>query len=368
MRHIWIDTDCGIDDALALLIAGFSPNVKLVGVSCTYGNNRRGNVEKNVHRTLNAICEGHRRAGRHWDPPVICRGPLDPVSSIAFQRSGKGERGVDCRDENWHGYDGLGDAKFSELFSPEEVAIIETVTLPVSEEPVPAIIERACKKAKEETGQRLIVLAIGPFTSLLELVHLRDQIDLAIMGASFVEAFRKNAKDPAILENLRKFENDPHQADLLDGNMAPCDMPHAEHNIGCDPVAAKVMFDTYEHITVIDWVLTLLASISLDDIDRLNSSSFVGRFHRCVGKHMEDMVRKHNGDYFPLCDPLAAMVCCYPDVETQVVKGRVDTCIANTDRFGQTVLHTDSHYTNTTLVLAVSNKKILDILEYTLSQ
>lgn len=55
-KKVIIDTDCGIDDAQAILIALAAPNIEVVGVTCVYGNTEVENVCQNVLRVL-SICE-----------------------------------------------------------------------------------------------------------------------------------------------------------------------------------------------------------------------------------------------------------------------------------------------------------------------
>lgn len=51
-----IDTDCGIDDALAIIIALAAPNVKVLGITCCFGNTDVDNVCQNVLQVL-SVCE-----------------------------------------------------------------------------------------------------------------------------------------------------------------------------------------------------------------------------------------------------------------------------------------------------------------------
>lgn len=55
-KKVIIDTDCGIDDAQAILMALAAPNIEVVAVTCVYGNTEVDNVCQNVLRVL-SICE-----------------------------------------------------------------------------------------------------------------------------------------------------------------------------------------------------------------------------------------------------------------------------------------------------------------------
>jgi len=51
-----IDTDCGIDDALAIIVALAAPGVKVLGITCCFGNTDVDNVCQNVVRVL-SVCQ-----------------------------------------------------------------------------------------------------------------------------------------------------------------------------------------------------------------------------------------------------------------------------------------------------------------------
>lgn len=55
-KKLIIDTDCGIDDAQAIMMALAAPNVEVVGVTCVFGNGAVDNVCQNVLMVL-SVCE-----------------------------------------------------------------------------------------------------------------------------------------------------------------------------------------------------------------------------------------------------------------------------------------------------------------------
>lgn len=83
-----IDTDPGIDDALALLLALRSPELDVRGVAVTYGNTVLENALRNCVEIL-------RRAGRRLPIAVSARRPLARPLTVAAET---------------HGESGLGDA------------------------------------------------------------------------------------------------------------------------------------------------------------------------------------------------------------------------------------------------------------------
>lgn len=55
-KQVIIDTDCGIDDAQAILMALAAPNIEVLGVTCVFGNTAVENVCQNVLTVL-SVCQ-----------------------------------------------------------------------------------------------------------------------------------------------------------------------------------------------------------------------------------------------------------------------------------------------------------------------
>lgn len=55
-KKVIIDTDCGIDDAQAILMALAAPNIEVLGVTCVFGNTAVEHVCQNVLKVL-SVCE-----------------------------------------------------------------------------------------------------------------------------------------------------------------------------------------------------------------------------------------------------------------------------------------------------------------------
>lgn len=55
-KRVIIDTDCGIDDAQAIMMALAAPNVEVLGITCVFGNTSIENVCQNVLQVL-SVCE-----------------------------------------------------------------------------------------------------------------------------------------------------------------------------------------------------------------------------------------------------------------------------------------------------------------------
>lgn len=123
-----IDTDCGVDDAIAILMAFADPAIEVIGITCVDGNVPLDLVMRNVAIVLDA-------AGAKTIP--IFRGAARPLM------------GVSVHAHSVHGNDGLGDTGFP--LSTRHV------------EPEPGILALV-HMVTANPGCRLV--ALGPLTNL----------------------------------------------------------------------------------------------------------------------------------------------------------------------------------------------------------
>ena len=174
-----IDTDPGIDDAVAILLALSSPEFDVVGITTVAGNIGIKTVTRNAGRIL-------ALAGRS-EIPVI-PGAAAPLS----------RKGFDTADI--HGHDGLGGVTF-----PEQAS-----------EPLPG---PACTWIADLLDRHpegtIDILALGPLTNIAMLVRERPR--------SARRIGRLIAMGGAVEER---------------GNVGP----RAEFNIAADPEAADIVF------------------------------------------------------------------------------------------------------------------------------
>lgn len=66
MKKLFVDVDCGVDDAQAIMMAFAVPDVQILGISCVQGNTSVENVCKNVLRVLK-VCK-HLEVRRSHTP------------------------------------------------------------------------------------------------------------------------------------------------------------------------------------------------------------------------------------------------------------------------------------------------------------
>ncbi|MEF2975879.1 nucleoside hydrolase [Subtercola sp. YIM 133946] len=154
-RRIIVDTDTGIDDALALLYLAAQPEVELVGVTAVYGNCVIDDSLRNIAYVL-------ALAGR-GDTPVA-RGAAKPLNAephIAHYV---------------HGHDGLGD-----VLSAEQRPM-PTGLLPQS------AAEYLVEQAREHPGE-IELLTLGPLTNVALALEAEPDLlslfaSITIMGGS----------------------------------------------------------------------------------------------------------------------------------------------------------------------------------------
>lgn len=150
-RRVLIDTDPGVDDAVAILLAFASPDIELVAITAVAGNVGLDKTTLNARRLVDLV-------GRRV---IVAAGCAEPLSERVSEESVV------------HGHDGLGDLEWPEPVTPLDPRhAAEVIYDTASEGP-------------------LTIVAIGPLTNLA--VALERHPDLATMveelvimgGASF---------------------------------------------------------------------------------------------------------------------------------------------------------------------------------------
>ncbi|MFI0846069.1 nucleoside hydrolase [Mesorhizobium sp. IMUNJ 23232] len=245
-----IDTDPGIDDAVAILLALVSPKFDIAGVTTVAGNIGIKTVTRNAGRIL-------ALAGR-GDIPVI-PGAAAPLS----------RKGFDTADI--HGRDGLGG-----------VAFPEPVSDPLAG-PAWTWIADMLDRHPEGTVD---ILALGPLTNIAKLVRERPQ--------SACRIGRLIAMGGAVHER---------------GNVGP----RAEFNIADDPEAADIVFRAGLPLVLIPLDVTRRVRATKADTALLRgsgapagkaSADLVDAYFQSTG----------SGESRPLHDPCVMLIAMRPDL------------------------------------------------------
>lgn len=209
MKRVILDTDPGVDDAMAILFALRSPEVQLCAITTVYGN---GGVENTTANALKILEVGNRP-----DIPVVS-GAARP---LLHDYHGHGSI--------VHGDDGLGNTN---LPPPR--------SRPLNERAASYLVDQIMTNPGDIT-----LIAIGPLTNIALAVAL----------------------EPAIAENVREVIIMGGAVDHR-GNASPL----AEANIHNDAAAAHIVFQAGWPLTMIGLNVTHQTIITPDYLARLKAA------------------------------------------------------------------------------------------------
>lgn len=259
-----IDTDPGVDDALALLMAFADKRHDVVGLSIAAGNVGLAHTVRNALK----LCEVAGRA----DIPIFagCGAPLlHPALDAAFV----------------HGQDGFGDTGYTPATRVAE-----------AEQAANAIV-----RLSHAHASRLLLVALGPLTNLALALKLDptlpERIDRCVVMGGAVTGH---------------------------GNMTPA----AEFNIAFDPEAAHVVFSAFgprqdqgrdgPKIELADWEANLRHGFAHAAFESWLHAcgdapeTGVARFYDTISRHTRDWARKSRGEDWHSADALAMALALQP--------------------------------------------------------
>lgn len=269
------DTDPGIDDALALLLALRSPEIRLALVTTVAGNGPIDMTTRNAVRVLDYLGAAHV--------------PVAAGAAAPMERPFLGALG-------YHGPDALGQVPL-----PEGRAQVE-----------PRV---ACDLlfdfAAAAPGERVLV-ATGPLTNV-------------------AYAFKRHEEMPSLLKEIVIMGGAFRLTPYGTGNQTPC----AEFNIWQDPDAAHAVFRSGVPMTIVGLDVTNDPSSALDaaDLTRLREGS--SRAATLAADLLEYALQKH--EYCFMHDPLALAVT-MDDSLFEFATGEVDVVKRDDEERGRTML------------------------------
>ena len=259
MVRLVIDTDPGVDDAHALLMAFAHPDARVEAVITVSGNVGLDKTTANARTILDVV-------------------EADPERTPIFAGCDRAILGGQPDAAYVHGTDGLGDGPRTPSARPVG-----------AEHGALALI----RLANQFPGE-LTLVALGPLTNLAVALRLDPTLPqkykrLVVMGG----AIRGT------------------------GNMR--ERPVAEFNIFADPDGAAMVFDGWPGLTLVSWETTLLYPLSYEHLDALMNtgtpqSEFFRRITTRLSQYVKDALGRH-GLYAP--DPLAMAVALEPDIVTK---------------------------------------------------
>ena len=246
-----IDTDPGIDDALAIALATALPEVELLGLTAVFGNTFVQQSSRNARFLLNFL--GH--------PCPVSEGAEMPYGAQTYVPSA-----------NVHGPEGFG-----------AMAVVQDIGANVEESAAAFLV----RSARENPGE-LVVCAIGPLTNIADALKL----------------------DPLFARNIKSLVLMGGALDCP-GNITP----HAEANIFHDPAAADVVFSTDMPMVMIGLNATMKTLLTPDDFEKMGKNSpQIGGFIRDISDFYLGFYRSVGiFDGCPMHDSTAILACVAPD-------------------------------------------------------
>lgn len=237
-----IDTDPGVDDALALLMAFNDARHEIVGLTIAAGN---VGLQYTVRNALK-LCEV---AGRE-DIPVFAGAPaplLHPSPDAGYV----------------HGQDGLGDVGFAPALrqAHDEHAALAILRL------------------SHQHAGKLVLVALGPLTNIALALKL----------------------DPTLPQRVARFVV-MGGAVTCHGNITPA----AEFNFYFDPEAAHITLQAFARYDLADWEATIAHGLPHHEVDAwLAADSERARFYARISEKTRLWSADRRGDHWFAADALA---------------------------------------------------------------
>jgi purine nucleosidase len=228
-HHLLIDTDPGVDDALALLMAYAQPGVRVAALTIAAGNVGLAHTVGNALKLLETIGA---------DTPVFAgaAAPLvRPADDAAFV----------------HGLDGFGDIGYT----------------PATRSAEPEHAALAMIRLSHAHPGELTFVMLGPLTNLALALSL----------------------DPALPSRVKRLVV---MGGAVTGRGNVARIP-VEFNTGFDPEAAHIVFSRWPAFDLIDWEATLAHGIPFNESARwLEADTVPARFYRAISRKTHDWMRR----------------------------------------------------------------------------
>lgn len=259
-QPLLIDTDPGVDDALAILMALNSPLHRVVGLTIAAGNVGLAHTTRNALKLLEVAAAADIPVYPGCDRPL-----LHPALDAAFV----------------HGLDGFGDTGY---VPPSRRA-----------EPLPAA--QAIIAHSHDEGGALTLVTLGPLTNLALALRLDpllpDRVKrLVVMGGAVTGR----------------------------GNITPS----AEFNIAFDPEAAHIVFEAWPQFELVDWEATLAHPFGFDLMQQwLADGGAVARFYEAISATSRAFTAAQSSQWHS-ADGLAMAVALVPEAVQESAQRRVE--------------------------------------------
>ncbi|MCY4020455.1 MAG: nucleoside hydrolase [Chloroflexi bacterium] len=272
-----IDTDAGVDDAQAIMLALTHPDVDVLAITTLTGNVHIRQVNPNVLTILEIM---------NQDVPVYAG--IDRPLIQAWEDAAE-----------FHGGDGLGDFRDR-----------PTLTRAIEDEHAVLALLRLSREYEGE----LTLIALGPLTNLAAAIRLDPEFPARIKQFAFMGG------------TIAAHGNTPNLT--------------AEYNIYTDPEAAFITLSAFDDAAMLSWETTLAHGFAWDKFNALCAIDTVnGRFFDKISRETAQRLQHtYKRPAYLLPDPLAMAVTLQPDLIQQSQKCFVTVELNGQHTRGQTVI------------------------------
>lgn len=272
-----IDTDAGVDDAQAILLALAAPTVDLIGITTLTGNVHINHVNPNVLTILEIV-------GR--DVPVYAG--IDRPLISEWEDAAE-----------FHGEDGLGGYT-------NRPALTRSIQ---QEHAVMALL----RLSREHAGE-ITLVALGPLTNIATAIRIDPEFPSRIKKFVFMGG------------TIAAHGNTPNLT--------------AEYNIYTDPEAAFITLQAFPESTMLSWETTLTHGFSWDQFNTLCAmNTKAGTFFKNISSRTGIELRDHyKRPAYLLPDPLAMAITLKPELITETTHNFVTVELNGAHTRGQTVV------------------------------
>lgn len=307
MNQLVIDTDPGVDDARAIMLAYAHPNTQIKALVTVSGNVGVEQTTANACTLLDLL-------------------QVLPEQTPIYRGAATGILATKYDGAYFHGLDGFGNNNFPR--SPRRVE---------AEHGVNALV----RLANAQPGE-LTLVGIGPLTNLALATRLDPELPqkykrLVIMGGT-----------------IRATGNNRHN-------------PSAEFNAYMDPEAMAVVLETWREIWLVSWETTLHHAIDEADVQRLmNVDTPRGKFWAQLTRQSLEMTTKRIGRpglFLP--DEIALAIAAEPEIVTKSEYRYMTMELRGERTRGQTTVDwfdATGHPPNVNVVLDMDRKRFMELL------
>lgn len=294
-RKIIIDTDPGVDDALAIIFALNHPDIEVLGITTVGGNKGLETTTNNATRVVKHFTDKFE--------PIVYKGKETPYSEHVDEQF---NRNINYQKETIHGKDGLGQ---SSLVPSDKL---------VSEQDAISFIIETIEKYPDEVD----IITLGPLTNIAYCIEENE------------EAMKKVKSIHSMGGGIKR------------GNRTPV----AEFNYWFDPHAVNKVFELGQYKPIHMIGLDLTHQVILD----MNELTFI----RLAGGEMGEIIYSILSDYIDfhwnfhrilgtVMHDLTAMVgYIHPEIYTQVSHASMQCVVDNSPASGQTIVDLENRWGN----------------------